>query len=87
MPPALTKLIVGSLAVLVVVALFTAIGFAMAIYKDWVRRTRGPKEAEASLIGDACSSCVLSKNECGTCPTGVVKPDGRQERKDPGSGP
>jgi len=85
MHPALTKLALGGLAVLVVVGLFTVIGLAIAAYKSWLRKTRGPEEAEATLSGGPCSSCVPSGNECQPCPAGIVKEAGRETTTKPDS--
>ncbi|UCD87749.1 MAG: hypothetical protein JSV01_08395 [Desulfobacterales bacterium] len=85
MYPALTKLALGTLAVLVVVGLFFAIGIALAAYKSWVRKTRGPEEAESTLTGEACSTCVLSRTECDACPAGIVKEAGGDETEKPDS--
>jgi hypothetical protein len=86
MHPALTKLALGTLAVLVVVALFVAIGCALAAYKSWVRKTRGPEEAESTLTGEACSTCVLSRTEGDACPAGIVKEAGGDETEKSDSG-
>jgi len=83
MHPALTKLALGGLAVLVVVGLFTVIGLAIAAYKSWLRKTRGPEEAEAALSGGPCSRCVPSENECEPCPAGIVKEAGEEETTRP----
>ncbi len=85
MHPALTKLALGGLAVLVVVGLFTAIGFAVAAYRSWLRKTRGPEEAEATLSGGPCSRCVVSGNEGASCPAGIVKEAGRETATRPDS--
>jgi hypothetical protein len=87
MHPSLTKLALGALAVLFVFGLFFAIGLALAAYKSWVRKTRGPEEAEATLTGEACSTCVLSRTECDACPSGIVREAGgdETEKSDPGS--
>jgi len=85
MHPALTKLALGGLAVLVVVGLFTAIGFAVAAYRSWLRKTRGPEEAEATLSGGPCSRCVVSGNECEPCPAGIVKETVRETTTKPDS--
>ena len=72
MDSALTRFVIGALAVLGVIGLFTAIGLAIAAYKSWV----GPEEAEEALSGGPCSRCVVSGNEGASCPAGVVeKPD------------
>jgi hypothetical protein len=71
MPSALTRLALSSLAVLVVLVLFVAIGIGLAAYKSWVRKKRGPEEFETALAGDSCSSCAVPGRE--EHPTGVVK--------------
>ena len=76
MDSTLTRFVIGALAVLGVIGLSTAIGFAVAAYQSWVRKTRGPEEAEEALSGGPCSRCVVSGNEGESCPAGVVeRPD------------
>ena len=85
MDSALTRFVIGALAVLGIIGLFTAIGFAIAAYKSWVRKTRGPEEAEEALSGGPCSRCVPSGNECQPCPAGIVKEAGRETTTKPDS--
>ena len=85
MDSALTRFVIGALAVLGVIGLFTAIGFAVAAYQSWLRKTRGPEEAEAALSGGPCSRCVVSGNECEPCPAGIVKEAGRETATKPDS--
>jgi hypothetical protein len=84
MDSALTRFATGALAVLGVIGLFTVIGLAMAAYKSWVRKTRGPEEAEASSSGGVCTSCALAGPK--ECSAGVVeRPDAEERAKsDPG---
>jgi len=85
MDSTLTRFVIGALAVLGVIGLFTAIGFAVAAYQSWLRKTRGPEEAEEALSGGPCSSCVPSGNECEPCPAGIVKEAGRETTTKPDS--
>jgi len=73
------------LAVLVLLALFVAIGVGIAAYKSWIRKKRGPEEEEVALAGDSCSSCALAGHEDSR--TGVLKrPDAEELTKtDPDS--
>lgn len=73
MDSALTKLALTALAVLVVVGLLAAIAFSWAAYSFWVRRKRGPEEADATLTGDSCASCSLSETGCEMRRPGIVQ--------------
>jgi hypothetical protein len=86
MDSALARLALSVLAILVIFGLFFAIGVALAAYKAWVRKTRGPEEAEATLTGEVCSTCVLSRTECDACPSGIVKEAGGDETEKSRSG-
>jgi hypothetical protein len=80
MNAALTRFATGVLAVLGVIGLFTAIGFAIAVYKSWVRKTRGPEEAEATSSGGVCASCALAGRK--ECSAGVAeRPDVEEHAK------
>ncbi len=85
MDSTLTRFVIGALAVLGVIGLFTAIGFAVAAYQSWLRKTRGPEEAEEALSGGPCSRCVVSGNEGASCPAGIVKEAGRETTTRPDS--
>ena len=76
MDSTLTKLALTALALLFVIGLLAAIGFAWAAYQSWVRKTRGPEEADSRASGEVCSSCVVSDTERASCAARVNK-DGK----------